>query len=132
GEAGGGSVPAGVRSGRGAGAGLAPTGTGEPSSTGPRDRGGVFRDQPLSGSRGMKRPAPTGRAGGGALALIAAAACARAVGPQAGLAPAAHAAADSGRPGYPAADGHSMAGMTVHHASAVLIGGWAPPPGTSA
>src|SRR2546426_1127959 len=43
----------------------ATSGTGEPSSRGPRDRGVVFRDQPLSGSRGMKRPAPTRRAGGG-------------------------------------------------------------------
>ncbi len=79
----------------------------------------------------MKRPAPTRRAGGGALALIAAAACARAVGPQAGLAPAAHAAADSGRPGYTAADVHFMAGMIVHHAQAVLIAGWAPAHGAS-
>jgi len=61
-----------------------------------------------------------------ALAVIATAGCARAVGPQASLTPATHAPADSGRPAYTAPDVHFMAGMIVHHAQAVLIAGWAP------
>ena len=69
----------------------------------------------------------------GALAVIATAACAPApaVGPQAGLTPATHAPADSGRPASTAADVHFMAGMIVHHAQAVLIAGWAPAHGAS-
>ena len=67
----------------------------------------------------------------GALAVIAAAACASAVGPRAGLAPAAHAPADTTRPRYSAADVRFMTGMIVHHAQAVLIAGWAPAHGAS-
>jgi len=43
-----------------------------------------------------------------------------------GWATAAHTQTDSARPRYTAADVHFMAGMIVHHAQAVLIGGWAP------
>src|SRR3989442_6789205 len=73
----------------------------------------------------MKRPSPTMGAAA-ALAVIATAGCARAVGPQASLTPATHAPADSGRPAYTAPDVHFMAGMIVHHAQAVRIAGWPP------
>ncbi len=92
----------------------------------------------------MKRRFPCVSAAG-ALAVIAAAACATAaprspsgnVRPapaavdQAILSPAAQAKADSGRPSYTAADVHFMAGMIGHHAQAVLMAGWAPTHGAS-
>jgi uncharacterized protein (DUF305 family) len=81
----------------------------------------------------------------GALAVVAAAACAttnqrspsgnarpapvavdHAVG-----SPATQAEADSGRPGYTAADVHFVTGMIMHHAQAILIAGWAPTHGAS-
>jgi uncharacterized protein (DUF305 family) len=68
----------------------------------------------------------------GALAVLAAAACATAPAPPAGVAPARETAADSSRHVYTAADADFMAGMIVHHAQAVLIAGWAPTHGASA
>ena len=65
------------------------------------------------------------------LALVAVAACGTAArtpatADPATLSPAALARADGGRPPYTAADVHFLSGMIVHHAQAVLIGGWAP------
>ncbi|HEY7461677.1 MAG TPA: DUF305 domain-containing protein [Gemmatimonadota bacterium] len=76
----------------------------------------------------------------GALAIIAAAACATttqrspagntrpapAAVDQTTSSPAAQTEADSGRRDYTAADAHFVSGMILHHAQAVLIAGWAP------
>ncbi|HYK82093.1 MAG TPA: DUF305 domain-containing protein [Gemmatimonadales bacterium] len=91
----------------------------------------------------MKRPWPQPCAAG-ALAVLAAAACATATQraasgtvPPAGAtpvvaAPATRARTDSGPPSYTAADVHFMAGMIGHHAQAVLMASWAPSHGASA
>src|SRR2546423_3293279 len=68
----------------------------------------------------------------GALAVLAAAACATAPAHPAGLSPAAPTHADSAPPRYTAADVRFMADMIVHHGQAVLIAGWAPAHGAGA
>lgn len=71
---------------------------------------------------------------GGALAIIAAAACSTATQqpPDSGRPTPEASASDPSRPAYTAADVHFMAGMISHHAQAVLIAGWAPSHGASA
>lgn len=78
----------------------------------------------------MKTPFPPVSAAG-ALAVIAAAACATTTVDRATPSPAGQATADSGRPTYAAGDVHFMTGMIHHHAQAVLMAGWAPTHGAS-
>ena len=82
----------------------------------------------------MNTPMPTVRAVG-ALAILAAAACATAIRQTSSgtvpPAPAAQRQAGGGGAPYTATDVWFMAGMIGHHAQAVLIAGWAPSHGAS-